>query len=118
MPKKERSIVVKSFEVSQNGQTIRVPVDKNENRIANMISAAQMRDLIQTQIKRYKDGELDLSPKELKDLAEALSTVSKMSGDVYEGANPEQEDETTEKSVSEAEPDFSKVVEVKTEEKK
>ncbi len=75
--------IVKSFQVTLDGETINVPVGKDENRVASMVSAAQMRDLIQVQIKKYKEGEIQLSPKELKDLAEALHTVAKFSGEVY-----------------------------------
>src|SRR6476660_1772740 len=85
--KKENSAslarIVRSLEVTIDGETIRVPVGKEENRIASMVSAAQMRDLIQSQMKKYKEGEIQLTPKELKDLAEALHTVAKFSGEVY-----------------------------------
>src|SRR5664279_5555571 len=79
-PKNALAHIVKGVEVTIDGSTVFVPSNKEENSVASMVTAAQMRDLIQAQIKKYKDGELQLSPKELRDLAEALATVAKFSG--------------------------------------
>ena len=60
-----------------------VPVDKTGNRIANMVLAAQMRSLIQNSIRTYREKEMLASPKDLKDLAEAMKSLEGMSRNVY-----------------------------------
>jgi hypothetical protein len=71
-----------------DGQELIVPADKEENAIANKILAAQIRQQIQTNIKRYKDSEELLTPKQLLELAQAAHALQKFSGDVYQGSDP------------------------------
>ena len=76
------SIVVKDSDESEG---IVVPMGAEENRMANMLLAAQMRQLIRDAMKKYKEKEALLTPKELKDLAETAKTVAEFSGTVYSG---------------------------------
>ena len=65
------------------GETIIVPSDKSGNRVANMILAAQIRAMIQKNLKKYDDQDMLATPKDLKDLAEAAKSLHQFSGDVY-----------------------------------
>lgn len=71
-----------------DGQELIVPADREENSIANKILASQVRQQIQTNIRRYKDSEELLTPKQLLELAQAAHALAKMSGDVYQGSDP------------------------------
>ncbi len=66
-----------------DGSSIIVPADKAGNRIANMISAANVRHLLMKSIEVYREKDMLPTPKDLKDLAEAAHTLSKFSGEVY-----------------------------------
>lgn len=71
-----------------DGSELFVPADKAENSIANKIVAAQIRQLIQANLKKYKDGEETLSPKQLAEIAMAGSALAKFSGEVYQASDP------------------------------
>lgn len=73
------SILVKK----DDGTTIMVPLGEDENKIANQILASEMRSVIQTTMERYKSA--TLTPKELKELAEACRNVAEFSAEVYKG---------------------------------
>lgn len=60
-----------------------IPADKKGNTIANMIVAAEVRNMIQRTIKKYREQDLMPNPKDLKDLAEAARSLATFSGDVY-----------------------------------
>jgi hypothetical protein len=66
------------------GGTFIVPAGPTENRTANQILASQMRNYIQMQMKRYKEGDKLLTPAELRQLAEAAAVVARFSGEVYD----------------------------------
>jgi hypothetical protein len=51
------------------------------------VLAAQVRAFLQATIKRYKDGDNLLTPKELRDIAGAFSDLSKASGEIYVGVD-------------------------------
>ncbi len=115
---KEKSIVIKSFEAEVAGELVNVPSNKIENRIASMASAALMRKIIEEQLVKIRSGDIQLTPRELRDLAETLHTVSKMSGEIYEtGDEPDPDSHTDDTKQAEA-PDFSKIIEVKPAEPK
>lgn len=78
------SVIVKDA----GGEEISVPVNKQENKIANQFLAAQMRRYIQKTIEVYRERELNMSPKEIKDLVEAAARVAEFSGEVYKDADP------------------------------
>jgi hypothetical protein len=65
------------------GGNFLVPSGQVENRIANQILASQMRHLIQEHIKTFRDKEAVLTPKEIRDMAEAARSVATFSGEVY-----------------------------------
>lgn len=71
-----------------DGGVVIVPAERSGNRVANMILAAQIRNLIQESIKSYKDKEMLASPKDLKDLAEAAKSLHQFSGEVYKEDEP------------------------------
>lgn len=107
--------IVKSLEVRLDGEVVHVPVGKEENRIASMVSAAQLRELIQSQMKKYKDGDLQLSPKDMRDLSEALHTLAKFSGEVYAAGEAigGEDTEKPKEPVPVAATTFEEVVEIK-----
>jgi len=88
-----------------DGQELIVPADKEENSIANKILAAQIRQQMQANIKRYKDADDLLTPKQLLELAQAAHALTKFSGEVYQYSDPMQN-----------KPDNSGPTEVKVEE--
>lgn len=109
--KTEGRVVVRDFEVTVGDNVIRVPVDKHENRIADMVGAAQLRAMIQAQMKRWQDAETDASPKELRDLAEALAKLAEFSGKVYEGGEDEPDDTPNDEGPASG-PNFAKIIEL------
>ncbi len=106
-----------------DGSELRVPADRAENSVMNMILASQMRNLIQEQIKKYKDADATMSPKELNDLASAARNTAAFSSDVYAGIQelPKAKEVSAAGEIISDEPDFSKLgkpIEVKAEEVK
>lgn len=100
-----------------DGNELRVPSDRAENAVMNTVLAAQVRSLIQEMLKRYKDGEIPMTPKELNDLAAAAKNVASFSNEVY--VNLPELPKTQEVLAQADEPDFSKIgkpIDVKTEE--
>ncbi len=93
-----------------DGQNIRVATNKSENAIMNMIVAAQMRNLMQETIKKYKDDDVKLMPKELADLAKAARDIAQFSAEIYIGVEDiaPQEPKRVDPSAPDNEaPDFS-----------
>lgn len=75
--------LVDSIEIkNSDGSTTMVPVSAEDNATANKILASQMRNLIQKSIVKFGDLAL-MTPKELKELAEAARNVAELSGEVY-----------------------------------
>lgn len=73
------ALVVKTAD----GAELVLPSDKNENSIANKIVAAQIRQILTLQIQKYRALDQTMSPKELKDLADAGKALAQFSGEVY-----------------------------------
>lgn len=71
-----------------DGQEIVVAANKQENDTLNMVVAAQLRNILQENIKRYKESGQTLTPKELKELAESARNIAEFSGEIYKGAEP------------------------------
>jgi len=69
--------------ITKDGVEVMVPTGQAENSMANKFLASQMRHMLHEQIKKYNDGEIRLTPKELKDLTEAARNVAEFSGVVY-----------------------------------
>ncbi len=72
-----------SVDVQVDGAELRVAANRHENSVMNMILASQLRHLIQSQIKTYKEDEIKLTPKELADLAKAARDIATFSAEVY-----------------------------------
>lgn len=107
---------VHHFVVKLGEASVRVPVNKEENRIASMVAAAQVREMIQAQVKKWKDGETPLTPKELKDLSDALAVLAKSSAEIYsQGQDEDAHDHPSEPVKVEPAADLSKIIEVKAE---
>lgn len=85
----------------------------------NTVLAAQMRALIQEMIKKYKDGDSTLTPKELNDLASAAKNTAAFSNEVYAGLTELPKPAEQASTPSSDEPDFSKLgkpIDIKAEE--
>lgn len=98
-----------------DGSELMLPSSKEENADANKLVAAQIRQLLQSQIKKYKDSEETLTPQQLRDLAQAGSFIAKFSGEVYASSEsikpqvgPKQVDDVVE------DVDFGKLAQEKT----
>lgn len=72
-----------SIVVAVDGEDVRVAVSKDENQIQNMILASQMRHIFQQNLKKYKDMETHMTPREMKDLADTAAAIARFSGEVY-----------------------------------
>lgn len=69
--------------VVMDGKEVRVPLNKDENAILNMIMASQGRSLIQRAMKKWEDDEQTPTPKELRDIAGAMRDIAGFSAEVY-----------------------------------
>ncbi len=87
IPKRGRSsinaLTPNALAVTINGKELRVASNKAENNMMNMIVMAQMRHMIQNHLKRYEDEERLLTPKEVKDMADAIKAMAGASQDIY-----------------------------------
>jgi hypothetical protein len=70
------------------GEEIVVPSNRDENTIMSMVLASQVRTLLQASIKKYKDDDTTLTPKELRDLAGAARDIATFAAEVYAAAEP------------------------------
>lgn len=85
-PSKRSSAVAnlaKTLTIKVDGEDIHVPVGKAENMIHNCLMVSQVRQLVQVNIKRIKDMEQTISPKELKDLVDAVGRLAESSALIY-----------------------------------
>lgn len=78
-----------SIRISVDGKEIVVAGSRTENTFLNKVLAGQLRSLLQEQLKKYRDKEVTLTPKELAELVRAGSELGKMSGEVYKDEEPE-----------------------------
>lgn len=103
------SLAKRSMKVQIDGSEIIVPLDRIENTILNNIVASQGRALIQENIKKYKDTEQIITPRELKDLIGAMKDMIDMSGMIF--ANGDLSDAPTQIKDAVADPgiDFSEI---------
>lgn len=77
------NLVPDSFVLTINESEIRIAANKHENAILSMISAGQMRALLDEQIKKYRDRDMILQPREMRDLAAAARDIAAFSAEVY-----------------------------------
>jgi hypothetical protein len=103
-----------------DGTIVLIPADKNGNRIANMVVAAEVRHIIQKSIKTYRDKDMLPTPKDLKDLAEAAKSLANFSGEIYKeddgGLN--EKPKVAERVKPSEDVDFDSALEVKPDEVK
>jgi hypothetical protein len=69
--------------VKIDGRDVRVPVAAAENKVLNCLVVSRARTLVEDQLKRYADAEVTLTPRELKDIIEAVAKMSEASATVY-----------------------------------
>lgn len=74
--------------ITVKGEELRVATDASENSIMNMIMASQMRSMIQKAMEDYRNDEVKLTPKEIRDLAGAAKDIATFSAEVYAAAEP------------------------------
>lgn len=77
-----------AIEVKEGDDTIVVAGSPEENRILNYYLAAKIRAILDKAIQRYKDGEVLLTPRELRDLAGAGRDLSEFSATLYKESEP------------------------------
>ncbi len=95
--------LVTSIEVKQpDGSLISVPVSAEDNTKANKIMASKMRSMFESTMKKYQDAEQTLTPKELKEMADAARAIAEFSGEIYKSGDVIQEEDGP--SVKQAEP--------------
>jgi len=83
-------LMPKAYEVETDGAIVRVPGDAGENRIANHLLAAAIRHLLEQNIKKLQNLDGPMTPKELRDLAEAGKSLAEFSQQVYKDPDPTQ----------------------------
>lgn len=83
------ALIPNATKVEVDGKELLIPGNADENKILDQVVAAQIRGIIQDSIQRYNDKEAILTPKELKDLADAGRSLAQFSAEVYKefGAN-------------------------------
>lgn len=111
--------------VAIDGKDIRVPVAAAENKVLNCLVISRARTLVEEQIKKYNDLEAPLTPRELKDLIDAIARVAESSAEIYsqlEGQLGEPARPKTGDPVKDAEPvtevNFDDLTKPKTEDAK
>lgn len=82
------SLAPKSIVVSVNGEEVMVPQDKHENAVLNFFLAARMRKVFENHLDMYKQDELKMSPKEIRDLAAAARDIAAFSAEIYAANEP------------------------------
>lgn len=68
---------------NSDGSVLVIPADLSSNRVANMIVTAGLRQIIENAIKTYREKEMIPTPKDLKDLADAIKSLAQSSSEVY-----------------------------------
>jgi hypothetical protein len=99
MAKKSSALgrLVECIEIKNaDGTTTMVPISSEDNSRSNKILASQVRTLLQENIKSYS-GKI-MTPKELKELAEAAKSVAEFSGEVYKSGDTMDDGKTTKKA--------------------
>ncbi len=80
-------LIPKSMTIKTDSGTIVVAGNSEENKILNYLIVGQIRDLVQSTLKKWKDSEQVPSPKDLKDIAAAGRDLCEFSDAVYKGAD-------------------------------
>lgn len=90
MAKKKSSalsrLIPGAFEItSADGTSVFVPSNADENKIMGMLMASKMRAICDAMITKIKDQDLSMTPKELADLATAVSKTEQFAAEIYKG---------------------------------
>lgn len=102
-----------SYIIVVDGNELRVPADKFENAMKNMVLAEQGRNLIQRSIRMWNDQDKYPTPKELADIASAMKNIASFSKEVY--ADPAIDERPIEKpaeKISDSDIDFTELREM------
>lgn len=87
-PSALRAIVGESIQVRGDGEnSLIVPLTADGNKMANMVMAAKMRLIMDGSLKKYTEQDALLTPKEIKDLADAAKSIASFSAEVYQGGD-------------------------------
>ena len=99
--------------IQVDGQEVRVPTDKKEVMIMNMVVAHQVRQIFQATLKEYRDKEAVPTPKELRDIISGGKELVELMNAAYGSAggieSPITEQPALDQQSSEPEVDFSKM---------
>lgn len=71
-----------------DGQELRIPGNAQENSVMSKVMASQIREVVQTTLKNYREDGLKFTPKELRDIAEAGKAVTELCGTVFQDETP------------------------------
>lgn len=105
-------LIPKATEVKIGDATITIAGDAEENKILNYIMAAKIRALMDFSLQKFRDGEQVLTPRELKEIADAGRVLAEYSALIYKEEpihNKPSEVNATPQGVEV--PDFSKLSE-------
>lgn len=102
--------------VSDGEEKVRLPGTKEEAELLNNFVSSKMRNILLDQMKRYKDGDVQFTPKEIKDLAEAAKGIRELTKDMIFpndalADSPRAMKEAAEQK-TEGDVDFSKIAEI------
>ena len=78
-------LVPGAIKVEIGGTEVRIAVSPEENQLLNAILAAQGRALIHREIKKWRDQDATMTPKDLKDLMSSIKDSIETSDNVYKG---------------------------------
>ncbi len=91
----------KTLDISVDGKMVHVPMGKAENKALNCLLVSQMRQVFQENLKKIRDLEATITPREMKDLIDACAALTKSSGEAYQSVEDELNPKTDEKTVVE-----------------
>lgn len=101
-------LIPDSIEIKDGEDIIRVAGNAEENRILNYLLAAQIRSLIERNVKKFAELESPLTPRELKEIADAGRSLAEFSAEIYKSAEPVHPERPVESAATEI-LDFSKL---------
>lgn len=107
-------LIPNSIEIKDGERSIIIASNLEENRVLNYYTIGQIRDVLTHSIEDFRNKEATLTPKELRDLAEAGRALADYSDTVYaKGEAPRPIERTVEPAASDI-PDFGRIGEVKS----
>lgn len=81
--------IAKTLKVSVDGVDVHMPVGKAENQVMNCLLVSQVRTMVQENLKKIREMEAPITPRELKDLVDAVGSLAKHSAEVYQDLDGE-----------------------------